>query len=876
MFFRALFLCFSCLLSLLHGYAQDIPAALPKQILQAQRLETPIKVDGQLDEQLALYFPGPEAGTSHYWLQYSPQPLQPALEPSQVWVGYDDVGLYIVARLYDSAPDSILKQLTERDRRGNADWFAVSINSYQDGINAFNFIVTPANVQVDSRFSADSDDTPLVAMLSGDVSWDGVWQSATTIDSLGWLVEMRIPFSALRFPEAAVQTWDINFARQIRRIRQESFWNPVNPSLQRPSTQMGKLQGLENIKAPLRLQLSPFLTWAIVNEYRPGVNPRNRFENSFGGGMDLKYGINDAFTLDMTLVPDFSNARSDDQVINLTANELFFQENRAFFTEGVELFNKGDFFYSRRVGSSPQNYGRAFAELQAGELVLDNPTQSQLVNASKVSGRLENGLGIGVFNATEAATFATIGQPDGSNTRRVQTSALSNYSVLVFDQNLPNNSFATLVNTAVLRSGSSYDAFLTGGVWDLRTPNNEYGLSGKAALSQQYGISNAEVAPTNRFGHTYNLLFERLTGNWRFGTSYNEESDQYDPNDLGFLFFNNERTAEAYVDRNWFEPFSIFNSGIVSLWTGYSRLYAPSRYSRSWLGTDGRFTTRKFFTFGFEVFSELTPTREFQDTRTPGLALEMPTWGEANGWISTDYRKPFAIDAGGGLGRFYRDASTNTWSFRISPRVRLGDKVMLIARNSINRNQRFLGYVGHAAQGADYYGLGKLFTPTHQSLNTSGVGYSDLAPNSIVMSYRSIRSNDAELNAQLSFTANVIFNLRIRHYWARVRHDEFFQIDETNPLPQPTPYTGNNQAGEALYDFSYNAFNIDGFFRWRFAAGSDLFVSYKTQSFFEGEFRRGPAQNFALLPNQDMLHSLTFKLVYWLDWAELRQQLRQA
>ena len=109
---------------------------------------------------------------------------------------------------------------------------------------------------------------------------------------------------------------------------------------------------------------------------------------------------------------------------------------------------------------------------------------------------------------------------------------------------------------------------------------------------------------------------------------------------------------------------------------------------------------------------------------------------------------------------------------------------MLIARNSINRNQRFLGYVGHAAQGADYYGLGKLFTPTHQSLNTSGVGYSDLAPNSIVMSYRSIRSNDAELNAQLSFTANVIFNLRIRHYWARVRHDEFFQIDETNPLPQ--------------------------------------------------------------------------------------------
>ena len=831
----------------------------------AFELSEPMRIDGIVDESFAERLP------LEGFAQFAPQPLSASKQRTQVWVAYDDVALYVAARMYDSAPDSILAQLSERDRLRNTDWFGVTINPYRDGINATNFIVTPAGVQYDSKFSSDTRDDNQI-MQSGDRSWDGVWASAAAKTPDGWTAELRIPYSALRFPDQAVQTWDINFARQVRRYREESFWNPIDPQGPRATTQMGKLTGISDIRPPIRLQATPFITAGANVNTDPRRSTKVKSSTSLGGGLDLKYGLSDAFTLDMTAIPDFSNARSDDQVLNLGANEIFFSENRAFFTEGVELFNKGSFFYSRRVGGFPINFDNAYEGLSESEEVIDNPTRTQLLNATKVSGRMANGLGIGVFNAVEGPTYATIRDADNGQEREVRTAPTTNYSVVSLDQNLANNSFVTLINTTVLRSGSNYDANLTGTVWDIRDKANDWSINGSAAISQQYGLpipqTEGEPIREDVFGHTVELSIDRLTGRLRYGANYTEESDTYDPNDLGFLFFNNERSGEVYAEYNWFEPFGPFNSASVGSFLATNYLYEPSELTATVFGGRSRFTTRKFFTFGVRGFSELTDAREYQDSRTPGRFIRIPQYFEVGGFISSDYRQPFALDIRGEYGTFYSDGRSKNIQLSVSPRVRVGDRLAMRVRGNVRLGKRFLGYVGHSAAAIDRFDLLAAQTPYRLLDDERVIGFDGLKDDGILGSYRDVPQVELEASAEYSFNANMNINLRARHYWSRVNHVEFFETF-SDGYPRATTYTGLTPGGELVHDQNFNAFNVDLFYRWRFAPGSDVFLSYKTQSFFGGSDTEGYLANFGALGNERVDNTLTLKVVYFLDAAAL-------
>ncbi len=165
--------------------------------------------------------------------------------------------------------------------------------------------------------------------------------------------------------------------------------------------QEGDLTGIEKVTPPVRLSFYPYLSHSYVNHYPYNTPGIKNTAISVDGGMDVKYGINESFTLDMTLVPDFGQVQSDNQILNLTPFEVKYKENRPFFTEGTELFNKGNLFYSRRVGGQPINYSAAYDDLKPGETVVKNPTETRLYNATKLSGRLASGLGIGVFNASK-------------------------------------------------------------------------------------------------------------------------------------------------------------------------------------------------------------------------------------------------------------------------------------------------------------------------------------------------------------------------------------------------------------------------------------------------------------------------------------------
>ncbi|HSN49638.1 MAG TPA: DUF5916 domain-containing protein, partial [Bacteroidales bacterium] len=360
-----------------------------KRTISAASITSDISIDGVLDETA-----WQSASVASDFVQRSPFNGKPATHKTEVKVLYDNTGIYVGAMMDDPSPDSILRQVSLRDGSNvNADYFIFVVNPFNDGLNAFCFMVYASDVQSDFRIISTNN--------QDDITWDAVWQSKTRINKNGWVCEMKIPYSAIRFPKQAEQIWEVNFQRDIRRTRETTTWSRVDNKVQGYVNQSGLLTGIRNIKPPLRLSLMPY-----VSGYLEQVPGKPDWGFSYNYGTDLKYGINQSFTLDMTLIPDFGQVPSDDKVYNFSPFEIRYNEKRQFFTEGTEMFDKGGIFYSRRIGTEPINYGSIHTD--SCEIISDNPVQTKLINATKISGRTNKGLGIGLFNAMSANTWATV------------------------------------------------------------------------------------------------------------------------------------------------------------------------------------------------------------------------------------------------------------------------------------------------------------------------------------------------------------------------------------------------------------------------------------------------------------------------------------
>ncbi len=380
---------------LIFGVVLVTNAFAQERNLPALKINTPIKIDGILDEAA-----WQKAAIADSFIVNFPTFGVPAKQNTQVRVLYSDQAVYIGAYLYDD-PKLIRKQLTSRDgeSRQDIDYFSVFFDTYNDNQNGYQFLVTARNVQSDGRLVANK-----VSQfgLPTDYTWDAVWESKVTMQKDGWIVEMKIPYSALRFSKKEIQDWGVNFQRYIRRNNEGSFWNKVDPQQNGFVNQFGNLTDVVNITPPLRLSVLPYITTGVRTT--PLANGTTNTTILRNGGMDVKYGVNESFTLDATLIPDFGQVVSDNVVLNLTPYEVQFQENRPFFTEGLELFNKAGLFYSRRVGSTPNNYQALNNQVNsdANLRMISNPGITQLYNASKFSGRNKSKLVIGVFNAITA------------------------------------------------------------------------------------------------------------------------------------------------------------------------------------------------------------------------------------------------------------------------------------------------------------------------------------------------------------------------------------------------------------------------------------------------------------------------------------------
>lgn len=756
------------------------------------------------------------------FVESSPYPYGAPLQPTRVKVVQSNIGIYIGAYLADTAPDSIQKELSPRDELRNTDYFALIIDPYLDGINGLGFEVSAAGVQVDKKYTINGEDD----------TWDAVWWSRAQIHDSGWTVEMLLPYTALRFSNDAANTWGINFARYIRRTRELSWWNPIDPNLEGLVNQTGRIQGLQKVPTPLRLSLYPYVS-SYVDLYKQP--DKTTITNSYNAGLDLKYGINEAFTLDMTLIPDFGQVIFDDQILNLGPFEVQFNENRQFFTEGTELFTKGNVFYSRRIGDHPLYYNSVTDALQPGERIVNNPNQSQLINATKISGRNSNKLGIGFFNAIEAETNATVQNENGEQ-RQVMTNPLTNYNMIVVDQALQNNSYLTFYNTNVMRRGKALDANVSGSQFEFRDKNNAYYVAGDVTLSQRYpdGLENASL------GYRYKLRVGKQRGRWQYYYNYYVESNRYDINDFGFLASNNSRTSSINVSYNNYSPFWIFNSIRNTLSVRYSRLHTPDRFVGTSITYNNFTTFTNFLTVG--IGAGMTPLgqADYFEPRAAGYHFDRPSQYYIGGFFSPDYRKAFIVD-----GEIYythnMDYGWRNYYYRLSPRWRVNDKLRF--RYTIEYNN-----------------------------DLNEVGYTTTAGEKIIFGQRNRNTWTQLLEGAVMFNPLMNISLRARHYWSKAAYSRFFQLNKDGSL-SGTTYSADHAGGGTDHDVNFNAWTIDLGFQWQFAPGSHINLVWKNSIFQQGQ--QLPADyfdNWHVLWNTPQRYSLSLRLIYFLDYMTLQHR----
>jgi hypothetical protein len=499
--------------------------------------------------------------------QRDPDEGKPATEDTEVRILYDDSALYVGARLFDKDTTLVARRLSARDSGFDSDWIGVYLDPLHDKLTGAMFRVSVANAQQDMILYNDS---------WTDSSWDAVWQSEVSVDEQGWTAEIRIPLSQLRFSGSSQQTWGINIERYVRRKNESSFLRMVPKNESGIASRMVDMSGLDGLQPGRHLELLPY-TAARGEFIKPLTQsnvqtPFNDGSRAFASaGLDLKWGLTNNLTVTGTINPDFGQVEVDPAVVNLTAFETFFQEKRAFFLEGSQIFNnfgqggandswgfnnsEPSLFYSRRIGRQPQVFA-------SGDFV-DAPTATTILGAAKLTGKTSGNWSLGFLEAVTGEESARTQTGLARGTAVVEP--MTNYLVARVQRDIGQRAGAGLLMTATnrqladdrLRNALVGQAYVFGGDgYFFFDKKREWVVTARLSGSDVSGTSEVikrlQLAPqryyqrpdaphvsldptrTSLRGYAGRLMLNRNTGIWRINASLWGVSPGFESNDLGF------------------------------------------------------------------------------------------------------------------------------------------------------------------------------------------------------------------------------------------------------------------------------------------------------------------------------------------------------
>ncbi|MGJ8666493.1 MAG: DUF5916 domain-containing protein [Patiriisocius sp.] len=769
-----------------------------------------IKIDGDLSEtdwQQHLQ-PG-------NFIQIFPQNGKPSQRKSEIAILYNQSFLYVAAILYVGNKNEINRQLTSRDDLGNSDFFGLQMDPFGKAREGYDFSVTAAGVQSDEKLSSNN----------GYGNFNVIWDSAVEIYDDKWIVEIRIPFNSIRFPKEDLSNFRINFQRFSSKLNEESFWSPIDPQVDGYLNQFGKLAGLPAIQPPLNLSFYPFVS--AVNE----KSPDGKNETSFNGGMDVKYVHNNAYTLDVSLIPDFSQAQSDDQIFNLTPFEIKFNENRQFFVEGTELFDKGNYLYTRRIGGEPINKNNI--NNSEVEEITSNPVSANILNLVKFTGKSAGGLSIGLLNGITAKSEAEILNTETGESRKQITNPFTNYNSLVLDQALKNNSSVTFINNSVLRNGSFYDANLTALLGTLYNKDRTYSFRFKKSISQQYFSSNEKEISEEKdiFGHEYFVYFGKVSGNWTGGVSANLYDENYDPNDFGFLSRNNQLTFRADVRYSQNNPKKSLSrySHFIDIYRRFYYTLFEKELAYYKMGTNGTFKKNNHTYFVEATYVE--DGTNFFEARTPDQPFKRPAYSETFLEYQTNGNKKLSA---------------------------AGYMVLVNYLNSPIFDSEFITGYGIRARIGQH-----LFAYLAQSYEyrKGNAGFLTTTENDIIFGQRNINELVNRIQLDYSINSKMSMNVRLRHYWIQVDYNDQFTLQENGDLMD-----NDLEISVDEFDDNFNQFNIDFVARWQFAPASEISLGYKLGAYaFNTNVRSSYFENLKDVTSAYNSQTLSLKMTYFLD-----------
>jgi hypothetical protein len=716
------------------GIALDAP-----RITRAARTAEPIRLDGRFDEAAWA-----TAQVATDFVQRGPDVGQPSTERTEVRVLYDAGAVYVAARMFDSQPQRIQAPLARRDEGvQNSEWFNVVFDSYHDRRSGFRFGVNPAGLRRDVyHFNDDGEDA----------SWDAVWEVATTTDSLGWTAEYRIPLSQLRFnppADGAEQTWGVQFFRYVSRRDEWSHWAPWLPTYAGIVSRFGELRGLRGLGAPRRLELMPYSSAQLDRQpARPGDPFYSTNEAAASVGVDVKMGVTSGLTLTGTVNPDFGQVEVDPAVVNLSAFETFFPERRPFFVEGADVFRFGqlsnfngyggpEFFYTRRIGRAPQR--RVFAN--ADQPFVDEPENSTILAAAKVTGRLPGGWTVGLLDAVTQREQARFVDLEGDE-HETPVEPLTNYFAGRVRRDL--NGGATVVGgmlTGVHRTLDDAelspllrgDAYMGGMDFEHSWARRLWTVSGYLAASRVSGSEDA-IASTQLSSARYyarpdadHLSFDgertslsgtaaavalQRSGDWDMSVQLRQVTPGFEMNDMGFAPRGDLRSVATFLGRRVNKPGRLLLRYTQAVYTTHAwNLGGDNIFADVGVGLNGTF--HNLWNGGLN-FSASHAAKDDRLTWGGPLAASPASYG-VSGYIESDPRKAVTFGVNGFVGGdanggWERDAGMSVrWRPRPSLEVSVGPSV-----NVLRDPDQFL-FSADDSTAAGTYGSRYVFGRLHQT-----------------------------------------------------------------------------------------------------------------------------------------------------------------
>ena len=775
--------------------------AINKKVAQAIRIDNHISIDGKLNEE-----EWKNAEIADDFIMFYPNngAKENPDKKTEVKILYDNDAVYVGAIMYDN-PENVLKEIKLRDQFGTSDYFGVFFNGFNDNQLEYRFFISAAGVQLDA----------LTTSTGEDYTWDAIWDCKVKITDFGWVAEFKIPYAAIRFSENEKQTWGLNMYREIKKDNTSYCWNFIDSNLNNEVVQAGILEGIENIKPPTRLFFIPYTSYYHNNNDTGS-------DNEYKIGMDIKYGINDSFTLDAILVPDFGQTTFDNVKLVLGPFEQQFNENRPFFTEGTDLFNKGNLFYSRRIGGVPT----LEPNLTVDEEIIENPSVTNLLNATKISGRTSKGLGIGFLNAITENTYATINNTTNNQTRKELIEPFTNFNVFVLDQRFRQNSSISFINTNVTRNGKGRDANVSGLVFDLNTKSNTYKLSGDTKFSYVNDIDNSKR------GTNSSLFFGDTKGKYQYGFGSGYVSKNYDNNDLGIIFTNNYYSFNSNASYRTFKKTKNFNN--IRLQTNLNTEFENST-NKLQLGTIA--FTGDFFNLkndGFKFGTTISPFETF-DFYFPGIEGRYnynPKYIDITSTISSNRNRKYSFDLTGDFIK-YDQSGRKSYTVTVGQEYRFNDKF----------------YMRYAVRGIK---------------DRNDIGLIDYTINDIVYARRDINTLEHQLTGKYSINNVMNFNLKVRYYWAYAINNKFLNLQDDGYFMDNLTYNLNKNINRNIWNFDFS-------YSWWFAPGSLVSVLYRNNSSLgERSFNTNFGDNLRNVLSNNPNNTISISLRYYIDYNQAK------